>query len=207
MWAQGAAPSPPSWHLLCSGPVSTSLLSRDSSCVTRCDFTSYIASQGDTPGSPLPEARIQGNGGNRGSGRTELQLCCEPRAGFRPPGSFHPGPAVDHQPKAPSSGNPNVLLCKAASVSGVLMLEEVIHTCGTSALTSFIRSFAHSAVSSVTKPRLTSLISSLDLAGGDGAQLGEGRAAPRQVRGKWGLAEGGILESPWGGKTGEGGWL
>nr|XP_019567808.1 PREDICTED: uncharacterized protein LOC109434872 isoform X2 [Rhinolophus sinicus] len=108
---------------------------------------------------------------------------------------------------APSSGNPNVLLCKAASVSGVLMLEEVIHTCGTSALTSFIRSFAHSAVSSVTKPRLTSLISSLDLAGGDGAQLGEGRAAPRQVRGKWGLAEGGILESPWGGKTGEGGWL
>lgn len=75
------------------------------------------------------------------------------------------------------------------------------------ALTSFIRSFAHSAVSSVTKPRLTSLISSLDLAGGDGAQLGEGRAAPRQVRGKWGLAEGGILESPWGGKTGEGGLL
>lgn len=75
------------------------------------------------------------------------------------------------------------------------------------ALTSFIRSFAHSAVSSVTKPRLTSLISSLDLAGGDGAQLGEGRAAPRQVRGKWELAEGGILESPWGGKTGEGGLL
>nr|XP_019567810.1 PREDICTED: uncharacterized protein LOC109434872 isoform X4 [Rhinolophus sinicus] len=177
MWAQGAAPSPPSWHLLCSGPVSTSLLSRDSSCVTRCDFTSYIASQGDTPGSPLPEARIQGNGlrfarsstrspvhcissppSVRGACIPDLQVETEAQAGLNCSCAVNPeldsdrlGPSIldpllttSQRPgqvrgvaslfraPAPSSGNPNVLLCKAASVSGVLMLEEVIHTCGTS---------------------------------------------------------------------------
>lgn len=70
--------------------------------------------------------------------------------------------------------------------------------------TSTDRSFAHSAVISVLKPRPTSLTSSLDLAGGDGAPVGEGKAAPGRCVGNGDWQRVGFWKAHGGGKM-EGG--